>query len=215
MTLLALDFSSPQRSVAVVRRSSPAAAPPLLDEVVETGAVSTRAFQMIETALRHAGLEREQIESLAIGLGPGSYTGIRAAIAIAQGWQLARGVNLVGVSSADAIAAEAQADGLRGSVAVVLDAQRDEFYLAEYELAPENWRPLTPLRLVTREAVQAAAKANKHLIGPEVTRWFSGGRLVFPRAAVIGRLALGRTDFVSGEKLVPIYLRETTFVKGR
>ena len=46
---------------------------------------------MIEEALREAGLEREQIEVLAVGLGPGSYTGIRVALSLAQGWQLASG----------------------------------------------------------------------------------------------------------------------------
>ena len=52
---------------------------------------------MIESALAEAKIEREQIEVIAVGLGPGSYTGIRAAISVAQGWQLARGVKLLGV----------------------------------------------------------------------------------------------------------------------
>ncbi len=38
--------------------------------------------------------------------------------------------------------------------------------------------------------------------------------MVFPRAATLGQLAAGRADFVSGEKLEPIYLRETKFVKA-
>ena len=48
---------------------------------------------------------REAIEAIAVGLGPGSYTGIRAAIALAQGWQLAREVKTLGVSSVAAMAA--------------------------------------------------------------------------------------------------------------
>jgi len=60
----------------------------------------TRALGMIESVLREAGLEREQIDVIAVGLGPGSYTGIRTALSIAQGWQLARGVKLLGISSA-------------------------------------------------------------------------------------------------------------------
>ena len=56
---------------------------------------------LIDDALREAGVEREQIDCLAIGLGPGSYTGVRAAIAVAQGWQLARGIRLLGVSTAE------------------------------------------------------------------------------------------------------------------
>jgi len=52
------------------------------------------------------------------------------------------------------------------------------------------------------------------LIGPEVTRWFSNGRVVFPRAEMLGKLAFGRNDFVSGDKLEPIYLRQANFVKA-
>ena len=85
--------------------------------------------------LREAGLEREQIEVIAVGLGPGSYTGIRVAISIAQGWQLARGVKLLGVSSAECLAAQAQAEKIFGRVNVVIDAQRNEFYLAAYEIS--------------------------------------------------------------------------------
>ena len=46
---------------------------------------------MIEDVLARSQMEREQIEVLAVGLGPGSYTGIRVALSMAQGWQLARG----------------------------------------------------------------------------------------------------------------------------
>jgi hypothetical protein len=62
--------------------------------------------------------------------------------------------------------------------------------------------------------VQACADAGATLIGPEVTKWFPAGRLVLPRAVTIARLAATRTDFLPGEKLEPIYLRETTFVKA-
>ena len=214
MTLLAIDFSSPQRGVAVLHGNAKGKVPPVLSEVVETGTLSTRAFEMIESALREAGLEREQIECLAVGLGPGSYTGIRAAIALAQGWQLAREIKLVGVSSAEAIAAQAQGDGVAGRVGVVIDAQRNEFYLAEYDLAPGSRREVAQLRLVTQAEVKAIQDAGALLVGPEVTRWFENGRLVFPRAATVGALAEKVQDFVPGEKLQPIYLRETKFVKA-
>jgi tRNA threonylcarbamoyl adenosine modification protein YeaZ len=211
MKILAVEFSSSQRSVALVSGSQPWS---VLSEVVETGGRSTRALGMIEAALAQGGVEREAVECLAIGLGPGSYTGIRAAIALAQGWQLASSVKLVGVSSADALAAQAASEGLTGRVAVVIDAQRGEFYLAIYEVTREGWNVREPLRLATREEVQNAANDGCVLAGPEVTNWFPGGRLVFPRAEMLARLALSRANFVSGEELEPIYLRETTFVKA-
>jgi tRNA threonylcarbamoyladenosine biosynthesis protein TsaB len=169
---------------------------------------------MIEEALQEARLERGQIEGLVVGIGPGSYTGIRAAIALAQGWQLARDVKLLGISSAECIAAQARAEGFSGWVKVVIDAQRDEFYLADYELTPEKWTETKPLRLATMAEVQPADQAEGLIIGPEVTKWFSSGKAVFPRAAKLGELAAGRTDFVPGQKLEPIYLRETQFVKA-
>jgi tRNA threonylcarbamoyl adenosine modification protein YeaZ len=221
MKILALEFSSPQRSVAVVEmvngeaeKRSGQALRWLEHEAVETGTDSNKPFGLIEQVLRQAGIEREQVGGLAIGLGPGSYTGIRAAIALAQGWTLARAVHLQGLSSAECVAAQAHSDGLRGRIAVVIDAQRGEFYLCNYELTPSRWQELQPLRLVPPTALTECEKAGEMLVGPEVARWFPQGRTVFPRAATLGRLALERTDFVSGEKIEPIYLRQTSFVKA-
>ena len=108
----------------------------------------------------------------------------------------------------------AQAEGIRGHVNVVINAQRNELYLAGYELGRAEWRELEPMRLATLTEVQKLADAGATLVGPEVTRWFPRGRLVFPRAGALGKLAFARTDFTAGEKLEPIYLRETKFVKA-
>jgi tRNA threonylcarbamoyl adenosine modification protein YeaZ len=204
MKILALEFSSPQRSVAVVSK----------DEFHESLSGVNEPFAMIEEALRDAKLEREQIECIVVGLGPGSYTGIRSAISIAQGWQLARPIKFVGVSSVECIAAQAQADGLTGRVNVIVDAQREEFYIAGYELAADGVREVEALRIATGAEVKRRAEAGEVLIGPEISRWFASGKTVFPRAAMLGGMALTRTDFISGEKLEPIYLRETKFVKA-
>ena len=211
MTILALEFSSPQRSVAVLRTDGAA----MTAEAVETGGHGANAFGMIEQVLAEAKIEREQIDALAVGLGPGSYTGIRAAISLAQGWQLARGVKLLGVSSADCLAAQARAEKIPGRVSVVIDAQRNEFYLATYEIATDGWREIAPLKILSLAEVQSRMGADGILIGPEVTRWFPAGRVIFPRAAALAELAARRSDFVPGEKLQPIYLRETNFVKAK
>jgi tRNA threonylcarbamoyl adenosine modification protein YeaZ len=203
MKILALEFSSPQRSVAVVQPSG-------FHEALGTN----EPFAMIDEALRDAKLEREQIDCIAVGLGPGSYTGIRSAISIAQGWQLARSIKLLGVSTAEGIAAQAQADGVTGRVQVIVDAQRGEFYMAGYELTPNDAREIESLRIVPSAEVTRRADAGDVLIGPEVTKWLPSGRTVFPRAATLGRMALARTNFISGEKMEPIYLRETQFVKA-
>lgn len=214
MKLLALEFSSAQQSVAVV--SADADGRPLATSEVVVTAIghSMKPFAMIEEALRQTRLEREQIEGIVVGLGPGSYTGIRAAIALAQGWQLATGTKLLGGSSAECVAAQAQVDGITGKLSVVIDAQRGEFYLADYEIVPGAMREISPLRLATLAEVREREGAGEWLVGPEVTRWFPNGRVVFPRAAWLGKCAVTRSDFAAGETLAPIYLRETTFVKA-
>jgi tRNA threonylcarbamoyl adenosine modification protein YeaZ len=209
MTILALEFSSPQRSVAVLRDGGVA----VTAEAIESGGNGATAFRMIEQVLAETKIEREQIEVIAVGLGPGSYTGIRAAISLAQGWQLARGVKLLGLSSAEVIAAQARVAGILGRVNVVIDAQRNEFYLATYEIFQDGWREIAPLKILSRAEVQSPAGADGILTGPEVARWFAGSRTIFPRAATLAELAARRGHFTPGEKLEPIYLRETNFVK--
>lgn len=212
MKVLAIDFSSPQRSVAFLE-ADPGVSGLRSAEVLEAGPPQTAAFGMIEQVLEQAGAERETVECMAIGIGPGSYTGIRASIALAQGWELIARTKLLAISSVEAIATEAAESGLTGPVVVVVDAQRNEFYLASYQVGDGCARERKRLRLASQaEALEAAAKGQ--VIGPEVTRWFPRGKLVFPRAATLARLALNRKDFLPGERIEPIYLRETTFIKA-
>lgn len=213
MKILALEFSSPQRSVAVAIGFA-GGAPSGVSEVVESGPGAARGLAMVDEALRAAKLEREEIECLAVGLGPGSYTGIRAAIALAQGWQLARGVNLIGISSAECVAAGAHAAGLSGRVGIVIDAQRDELYLAAYELDPSAWREIAPLRIVSLPEARERERSGEIMAGPEANRWFPQGRMVHPRAQTLAKLAARRGTFVAGQKLEPVYLRPTSFVKA-
>jgi len=242
MKILAIEFSTGQRSVAVVvdgsvRAAAVAAGVPPGGMDVRTAvalkcssagpggkmppstaggtpAATTRAFALIEQALAGARLEREQIECLAIGLGPGSYAGIRAAISLVQGWQLARPVKLIGISSVECLAAEAQARGWFDRVNFAIDAQRNELYLAGYDIAAGSCRVVEPLKLAALAEARARSSAGGIIAGPEVTRWFPEGRILFPGAAILGQLAGGRTDFLDGNNLEPIYLRETNFVKA-
>lgn len=211
MKILALEFSSSQRSVAVLHRKD-AEHNPEAHQLIESG--SGQILELIENLLRQTGLEREEIEVIAIGLGPGSYTGIRGAVALAQGWQLGRQVNLLGVSSADCLAAQACAEGVTGDVAVTIDAQRGEFYVANYVLSPPHWRQVQPLRLAAPQVVLDCQKHGQLIIGPEVGMTFPGAHVVWPRAAALARLALLRNDFVQPEQLQPLYLRQTAFAKA-
>jgi tRNA threonylcarbamoyladenosine biosynthesis protein TsaB len=180
----------------------------LAEAAVQTDARGTDAFGLIEKVLAEANIARQEIEAVAVGLGPGSYTGIRASIAVAQGWQLAAGVKLLGVSSADAIAAQAQAEKNFGRVNVVIDAQRGEFYLSAWDITATERKETSPLKIVSGAEKAARENAGEICVGPEAVR------LIFPTAAMVARLATGRSDFIAGEKMEPIYLRETNFVKA-
>ena len=178
----------------------------VLAEACELGGRDTKAFALIEKVLAAAKIAREEIEMIAVGLGPGSYTGIRAAIAVAQGWQLARGVKLLGISSAECLAAQAQ--GIFGRVNVVIDAQRGEFYLATWEISAAARAEIAPLKIVTAAEIAARKNAGEICAGP------AAEPVLFPSATMLARLATGREDFLPGEQLVPIYLREVNFVKS-
>lgn len=215
MNILALEFSSDARSVALVRAVADAGSAggvSVLAQAEEREGRSTRALALVERVLREGSVARGEVDCLAIGLGPGSYTGIRTAIALAQGWSLAVPLRLVGVGSVDAMAWRASASGWTGRVGFAIDAQRGEYYFARFDLEDGGVRCLDPLRIVGRAEVEAFAAAGL-LAGPGLERTIPGARGLCPDAAAVGALAASRSEATAGERLEPIYLRETSFVK--
>lgn len=204
MTILALEFSSARRSVALARGDGLVVA----EAVEHTTGRGTGAFGMIDQVLATANLSREEIGALAVGLGPGSYTGVRAAIAVAQGWQLARGTKSIGVSSVESLAAAAQSAKLFGRVNLVIDAQRGEFYLATWQISETRQEELSPLAIVTAAELAGRQAAGEICAGPEMER------VLFPTAKAGAVLAAQRTNFSPGPGLEPVYLRATSFVKS-
>jgi len=208
MKILAIEFSSERRSVAVLEGVK------LRGAACQSAGQSTRAFALIEQALHEAGVEREAVDCLAVGLGPGSYAGIRSAIAVAQGWQIARHVSLLGLCSVEALAVQAQEKGLHGRLHFLVDAQRNECYAATYEINVGTIQLVTPLRLLTAAQAATLWQDGRAVVGPELLARYPHAEVLLPDAAALGRLAANRTDFVSGDALEPIYLRETAFVKA-
>lgn len=204
MNVLALEFSSPLRSVAIGRDGV------IAGHSAEQGSRETHAFALIEAALKQAGLNREQVECVAIGIGPGSYAGIRIAIAIAQGWQLAREVRLAAVSSADAVAFQAHERGWRGNLETMIDAQRNELFSAMFSLNDTGFQLHTPFRLIS---VPIAPEPETRCVRIDLMEHESQPCLL-PDAGSIARLAEQRRDFISGSELEPIYLRKAQFVKA-
>lgn len=104
------------------------------DEVEAHRASNTQLLPRIDASLDAHGIAREDIVCIVCGRGPGSFTGVRIAMATAKGIASALGVGLIGVSSLDAVAWNAQAEGVRGRLAVVADAMRREVYPVRYVL---------------------------------------------------------------------------------
>ena len=208
MILLAIECSSDERSVAIARDGV------VLASDARRSGRSTPLFGMIEGILHTAKLERAAVEALAVGLGPGSYTGIRGSIAAAQGWSLATGAKLAGLDSAAACAQHAHELGLRGEIAVVIDAQRGEWYLATYALGTDSVHALSPLRIASRAQIEDLARTGVQLVGPDLAAAGLPGQMLTPNAASIARLAHLGAVWVRPERLEPIYLRPTTFVKA-
>ena len=115
MLILAFDTATDQTTSALVDG----------DEVL--GERVSRAVTLLEdldALLRQAGLRPVDVEALAVGIGPGSFTGIRIGLAAARGLALSLGVPAAGVSTLDAIAA-----GAPGATPVV-DAKRREVFVS-------------------------------------------------------------------------------------
>lgn len=214
MKILALEFSSSVRTAAVLTIKTPQVQIPVLGTASDDGDRKITPLRLIEQALERAQVERSRIGVIAVGLGPGSYTGIRSAIAVAQGWQLARDCNLIGIETSECLAAQAQALVLNGMVGVIIDAQRNEYYFAEYEISSTTRRLAQPLRICNPARETRGARDEITVVGPGVEKFFPDGRTLYPDASVLGRLAADRSDFVRGDNLAPVYLREAAFVKA-
>lgn len=177
------------------------------------------ALPWADALLAEAGVARRQLDAIAVGRGPGAFTGVRLAITIAQGIGLALDRPLVPVSTLAALAAQAPGD----RIAAAIDARMGEVYLAAFEREHDLLRPLTP------EVVIAPGHAEL----PEGDGWAGlgtgfaaadgalaarfGPRLVtvdataLPRAREVARLAaqaFARGEALPPERVEPAYLRD-------
>ena len=95
---------------------------------------NTQLIPRIDALLAENGIARGDIACVCVGRGPGSFTGVRIAMATAKGIASALEVGLVGVSSLDAVAWGVWEFGARGELAVVADAMRKEVYPVRYRV---------------------------------------------------------------------------------
>ena len=210
MTILSLEFSARVRSVAIWIDSTD-----YDTQIVVTAEdhASTRIhpLALIEEALARAKITPNDIGFIAVGLGPGSYTGIRSAISVAQGWSLGRAIQVAGVSSVACIAEQARSANILGDFHVVVDAQRDEFYVADYQSDGGMVALQKDLRILTRTETTSLPGP---LVGPDLMACSLVGTEIIPSANVVGLIAKREGQTIEASNLVPIYLRETAFIKA-
>ena len=127
-------------------------------------ASNTQLVPRIDALLAEAGAARADIACVCVGRGPGSFTGVRIAMAAAKGIASALGVGLVGVSTLDAVAWGAWAAGARGEALVAADAMRKEVYPVRYALGEAGPARRGADRVATAEEAAAEAAAEGGLL---------------------------------------------------
>jgi tRNA threonylcarbamoyladenosine biosynthesis protein TsaB len=174
--------------------------------------------QHLRNVLAEANVSMEEIEAVALAIGPGSFTGLRVGLAVAKGICWSLGLPLVGVSSLLAIAHCARKDWER--IAIVKDARRNEFYYAAYQRSGENLVQVVPDSVGSAEELLGIISHGFKAAGPGVTelgKHSQGGQLDlsdgYDCQKLGGALALlGWYKLDTGETLevataAPLYIR--------
>jgi len=219
--LLALDTSTLTLSLALVDRSpwraveSRTLGPPRKQSELLPGEA--------EALLRRHGLRFDGLEGIAVGLGPGSFTGLRIGLATAKGLAYAAGVEVAGASSLQALALDAAAAGRGGLCVPTAVARQGELYVAAYRVDGDALAAVEPEQALALE--EAAAFMLRHgeaaVVGPAVREYRArlealgvpSARLFeepsFPSGLSVCKLARfsGRLDLQHLFALEPHYVR--------
>ncbi len=171
-----------------------------------------------EQLLADTGVAKSQLDAIAVGRGPGAFTGVRLAIALAQGIALALDRPLLPVSTLAALAMRAQGD----DIIAAIDARMGEIYAATFRregggvVAGSDERVIAPAEYPLPEgdgwhgAGTGFAAADGLLRARVQGRLASVDAAALPHAADVARLgalAFARGEAVAPERIEPAYLR--------
>lgn len=228
MRILALDTSTRTASVAVLGGLREVE----IDHAV--GSHSDDLIALVDRALSDAGLRLADLDAVAVGAGPGSFTGLRIAMATGKGLCFASGLPLWTASSlaalaldaADTLAAADPPEDPAGALFVPLcDARRDEVFIGLYRaagtagvtaIAPDAVMPVASVAQAVAEAAARTGSSRAILLGDALASHGAAlasagevvaGARVTPSARSVGRLAsLGdRSDALRSG--TPVYIR--------
>lgn len=117
---------------------------------------SQRLMPAVKNLLRDAGVDKKQLEGLAVAIGPGSFTGIRIGMATVQGLALGLNIPVVGVMTLDALAEGCSF--FPGLICPFLDARREQVYTCFYRGGAEGPVALEPPAALTLDELIARVK---------------------------------------------------------
>jgi tRNA threonylcarbamoyladenosine biosynthesis protein TsaB len=177
---------------------------------------------MCDSLFAEAGLARRDLDALAVGCGPGAFTGVRLAISAAQGIAFALGIPVVPVSSLAALAAQAPDNG--APILAVIDARMGEIYAGTFRRMGEGAiEPMGVESVGPASALDLPDAKDWNVIGSGWSSyrdalllrlraqplWADADR--YPQAADVARIAapLARAGrAIAAEQLRPVYLRD-------
>jgi tRNA threonylcarbamoyladenosine biosynthesis protein TsaB len=146
MILLAIDTSTDRAAVALADEEGG-----LHVDTIDSGRRHGRnLIPRLKALLASAGIGPKDLGAIAVGLGPGSYTGLRVGVTAAKTLAYATGAVLVGLDSLHAIGRNAPPDASR--ISVIADAQRGELYITDL-IRPTPGAPLNPAAETRIEAL--------------------------------------------------------------
>jgi len=161
MNLLAYDTSSDVLSIALYTNGKKRRS---LHREAFAGH-SSMLVPEIEKMIRASRFKLEELDVIAVGLGPGSFTGLRVGMAVAKTMVFALRAQIIGVSSLEARARTALSED--GDIAVALDAKKSKIYGAIYRRAEGRFKPLFKPSLVTADVFSRKLKKSFWIIGDE------------------------------------------------
>ncbi|WP_314322979.1 tRNA (adenosine(37)-N6)-threonylcarbamoyltransferase complex dimerization subunit type 1 TsaB [Comamonas aquatica] len=210
MNLLAFDTSTDTLFIALQRGTA------LWQHQAVGGANSSATLlPSIQQGLQALGLQFADLDAIVFGRGPGSFTGLRTACAIAQGLALGAGKPLLPVDTLLAVAEEAREQHGLTDVMAALDARMSEVYHAGYRWADGLWHATHALGLCAPEALQVpeglsvvgnAQAAYAERLAPQAAH-----RVALPTATALLRLAprlMADGHLVDASYALPLYIRD-------